>query len=69
MRKGTKVRVVKNPYAPMLNIPVGTEGVITKVPNVNPAAMSLVSVRFKGGPSVKCWLLKDNSGNRTLEAI
>ena len=61
MQTGTRIEVVKNPYAPMLDIPVGTRGVVTR------GGPAIVSVKLDNGVKAKCWLLVDGHGDRTLK--
>lgn len=63
MTTGTRFEVIKNPYAPMLNIPIGTRGTVTR------GGAAIVSVKLDNGIRAKCWLLVDGHGDRTVKAI
>ena len=61
--KGTRVRVVLDLMGGMVDVPVGTEGRVTKGGNV------FVGVRFDNGISVGAWMTQDRNGNPTLEVV
>ena len=66
--KGDTVEVVHSPYGAMLAaIAPGTRGVVTK--HARGGSTAIVSIRFQGGIFVKCWLMKDSEGRRTLKAL
>ena len=65
--KGDQVEVVHNPYGAMLPLPPGIRGVVTK--NAKGGSTAIVSIRFRRGTFVKCWLMKDNKGRDTLKRV
>lgn len=62
---GDKVRVLCNPYAPMVTIPrVGDIGTV-----ISPGD-AIVGVQFgNNGVIFRCWLVKDGNGNTTIEKV
>jgi len=61
--KGQKIRVLMNPYAPMMESPAaGDIGTITE------SGIYIVGVKF-GGKKFKAWVAVDGNGKATIESI